>query len=277
MFADFALARLTDPAFVETTLVGAIGGLALLDLAQAGGDAASYTSVDSVTLRRTHFVGPVFQTGNVDKTTQGPEPGYHSDTRERHHRMGPIIWVDALCHLQIIAQSTALSGPVTSITEESLLDRLGDQVDMAALETAIGNIAPPAEAAAIIERLGITSIADYRSGRHRIADISAGPAPDVTSAEAVDIDLVVSVLPDTDLRENLRTAALVKSVLHREAIIDATVAGRRPKVPAAHVALLSDAQIIANPINGMTPAESRIALTALFASTGHLVHFEPDP
>jgi len=277
MFADFALARLTDPVFVGTTLIDSVGGLAVLAIANAGGDTTSYTSIDSVTVRKVDFALPLFQTGATEETTLGPEAGSCSETRGRHHRMGSVVWVDALCHLRLVAQSTALSGPVTSVNEESLFDRLGDQPDMASLEAAIGTIAPPAEAAGILQRLGITSIADYRSGFHRITDVSAGPAPNVTSAETVDIDLVVSILTASDWRDNLRTAALVKSVLDREAAFDASVVGRQAKVPAAHVAVLSDNQIIATPINGMTPAESRTAIAALFASAGHLVHFEPDP
>ncbi|WP_428925830.1 hypothetical protein [Marinibacterium sp. SX1] len=277
MFSDFILASMTQATFVETTLVGGVGGLAILANAGADSDEKSYTAVDAVAVDGTDFAVPVFETGLVDEVSTGSGPDSRRESRARRHRMGGVTWLDAISRLRLTAQMAALAGPVVSVGEQSLFDRLGDQADLAALETALGALVPPDQAAAVLDRLGIASIGDYRSGRHRIADISAGPLAATTTAEIVPVDLLVSVFEGDTWCEHLRTAARTRAVMRREAALDPTVSGRRRDVVAAHLAVLPDSILVASPLPGHDVAASRTALAALFWSAGYLVHFEPDP
>ena len=277
MFSDFILSSMVDAAFTENVLTGSVGALNVLQMAQASRDDFNFTSVDNVTARQTRFAVPVFETITSEDSTSYPANGERSESRSRRHRDGRVAWLDAVCWLRITAQAEAQTGPVTGIATESLLDRLGDQADIAALEAAIGTIVPPAEAAQTLQRLGIRSIEDYRSGRHRILDVIAEPAPTETSAEVVDVDLCVEVFDGATWRDHLRAAAFTKAVLDREFTLQPGAAGRRAGVGAAYLAILSAEAVTAEPIPGSTPGESQAALAALFRSAGHLVHFDPGP
>lgn len=275
MFSDFILARLTDAAFTEGMLTGSVGALNVLRMAQADREAFDFTSVDSLTVHQMMFAVPVFETVLVEEATTHPGGDGRIEARSRRYRDGRLAWLDALCSLRITAQAEAQTGPVTGIATQSVFERLGDQADMAALQVAFGTIVPPDDAVDVLERLGIRTIEDYRSGRHRIVDVNADPAPSETTTEVVDADLCVQVFDGAAWRDHLRTATLARAILTREFALQPGAAGRRAGVGAAYLAILSGEAVTADPIPGHTPAESEAALATLFRSAGHLVHFDP--
>lgn len=277
MFADHVIASLTEPNAVETLLQGPVPALEVLTRAIGDTGDVDLTAVTAVALRKILFAVPVFETVLTEETTvQQASPAGAVQARGRRSHGGRLVWADAIVALQLTADAVPQGGPVTGVHAESLFERLGDQPDLAALEAALAALVPPAQAAATLARLGITSIADYRTGRHRVVDVSAG-IPGGPSSERFEADLVILVFDGTGVRDHLRSAALTRAILVRESRLDPAASGRRPGVGVAFLVILADAEISANPFPGRTPDETQALIRSLFRAAGFLVHFAPEP
>jgi hypothetical protein len=273
---DATLLKLQQDAFIGS-VVAAIGPQALFDVLYVASDVDVHQiTVGSVIDRE--FAMPVFENIRALGTNERITPDSQRVKVDRTlYHYGRLAWVDALVPVMLNLKVGAATGPIQSITVETLEAKLGGYASINELRTKLSAMYAPSVVDALFGQLQITTIEDFNRTVHLFVQIvGAPPAPYDPNAPGSDLDVTANLcfkIDETfDLRASLEDAKLTRSILSSDAA-HSTPSGLLQNLPYAFVTIFPDGSVTDTTVAGSTASQTKSAVQALFSSEQMFAYF----
>ena len=275
-FVDATLLRFTQDGFVTDLL----NGLGLTALFNATFDATDI-ALQSVTLgpvsSRSYKV-PAFESIRSSGTDERIVPDIQRVQKERVlPRSGRLDWVDVAFDAVLNTKVQTLVAPLRSVTSQTLEQKLGGIVSIADLRAKLLALYAPSIVEALFSELKISTLDDFERQRHLFIELIGAPPPafdpsDPSAARDFTVSVRVKIADGFDVGGALQSAKLCRSILTHESVPD-TLAGVERTIPYALVAIFADAAVTDASLPGLTAAQAKTAVGALFAGERMFAQF----
>jgi hypothetical protein len=275
-FVDATLLRFAQDSFVADFL----NGISLTAIFNATFEATDI-ALQSVTLgpvtARSYKV-PAFESIRSTGTDERIVPDTQRVRKERVlPRFGRLDWVDVAFDAVLNTKVQTLVAPLQSVTSQPLEQKLGGIVSIADLRAKLLALYAPSIVDALFAKLQISTLEDFERQRHLFIEL-IGEAPpafdpnDPNAARAFTVSLRVKIADGFDVAGALQSAKLCRSILEHEAIPD-TLVGVERTTPFALVTIFDDAAVTDTSLPGLTAAQVKTAVEALFAGERMFAQF----
>ena len=276
-FVDATLLRFAQDAFVT----GLLNDLGLAAIFNATFDALDI-ALQSVALGQVStrsFKVPAFETIRSTGTDERIVPDTQRVRKERVlPRFGRLEWVDVAFDAVLNTKVETLVAPLQAVTSQTLEQKLGGVTSIADLRAkllALYNA--PSVVDDIFSRLRIATLDDFERQRHLFVELIGAAPPafdpsDPNAARDFTVSVRVKIADGFDVGGSLQSAKLCRSILEHESVPDA-VAGVERTVPFALVTVFSDAMVTDTSLPGLTAAQAKTAVAALFAGERMFAQF----
>ena len=275
-FVDATLLRFAQDAFV-TSLLNGIGLTAIFNATFDATDIA----LQSVTLgpvsSRSYSV-PTFETVRSNGTDERISPDSQRVQKVRvTPRSGRLEWVDVAFDAVLKTKVQTLAAPLQSVTSQTLEQKLGGIVSIADLRTKLLALYAPSVVDALFGQLKISTLEDFERQRHLFIElIGAAPPPfdpdDPAAARDFTVAVAVKIADAFDVAGALQAAKLCRSILEHEVMRD-PLAGVERTVPYTLVTIFADAAVTDTSLPGLTAAQAKPAVSALFTGERMFAQF----
>jgi len=266
-FVDATLLRFAQDTFVTDLL----NGLGLTAIFNATFDATDI-ALQSVTLgpitARSYKI-PVFES----LRRLGTEERIVPDTQRVRKewvlpRTGLNVWAEVGFNAVLNATVQTLVAPLQSLTSQTLEERLGGVVSIDDLRAKLLVLYAPSVVDAIFTRLRISTLEDFQRQLHLFIELVGAPPPafnpdDPGAAREFSVSVRVKIADGFDVAGALQSAKLCRSVFEHEAIPD-ILDGVERTTPFAFVTIFADAAVTDTSLPGLTAAQAKTAVRALF-------------
>jgi len=275
-FVDATLLRFSQDAFVSNLL----NGLGLTAIFNATFDATDIAlqSVNLGPIFARSYKVPTFETVRTIGTDERTMPDAQRVQKERvAPRSGRLEWVDVAFDAVLNTKVQTLVGPLQSVTSQTLEQKLGGVASIADLRAKMLALYAPSIVDALFAELRISTFDDFEQQRHLFVElIGAAPAPfdpnDPAAARDFTVSVAVKIADGFDVAGALQAAKLCRSILEHEATRD-LLAGVERTVPYALVTLFADAAVTDTSLPGLTAAQAKTQIGALFAGERMFAQF----
>jgi hypothetical protein len=275
-FVDATLLRFAQDAFA-TDLLNSLGLTAIFNATFDATDIA----LQSVTLgpvSTRSFKVPAFETVRSVGSDERIVPDTQRVRKERVlPRFGRLDWVDVAFDAVLNTKVQTLVAPLQSVTSQTLDEKLGGIASIADLRTKLLALYAPSVVDALFAKLQISTLEDFEQQRHLFIEL-VGEAPpvfdpnDPNAARNFTVSLRVKVADGFDVAGALQSAKLCRSILEHEAIPD-TLVGVERTTPFAFVTIFADAAVTDTSLPGLSAAQAKTAVEALFAGERMFAQF----
>jgi hypothetical protein len=275
-FVDTMLLRFAQDAFVANLL----NGLGLTAIFNATFDATDI-AVQSVALgpvsTRSYKV-PTFETVRSNGTDERISPDTQRVHKERViPRSGRLDWVDVAFDAVLNTKVQTLVAPLQSVTSQTLEQKLGGIVSIADLRAKLLALYAPSIVDALFAELKISTLDDFERQRHLFIELIGAAPPafdpnDPAAARDFTVSVRVKIADGFDVAGALQSAKLCRSILENESVRD-TLAGVERTIPYALVTIFADAAVTDASLPGLTAAQAKTAVGALFAGERMFAQF----
>ena len=275
-FVDSILLRFAQDAFVTNLL----NGLGLTAIFNATFDATDIAlqSVALGPLSARSYKVPTFETVRSNGTDERISPDAQRVQKERvMPRSGRLEWVDVAFDAVLNTKVQTLVAPLQSVTSQTLEQKLGGISSIAELRTKLLALYAPSIVDALFAELKISTFDDFERQRHLFIElIGAAPPPfdpnDPAAARDFTVSVAVKIVDGFDVAGALQAAKLCRSILEHESIRD-PLAGVERTVPYALITIFADAAVTDASLPGLTAAQAKTAVGALFAGEQMFAQF----
>jgi hypothetical protein len=275
-FVDATLLRFAQDAFVTSLL----NGLGLTAVFNATFDATDI-ALQSVTLgpvsTRSYKV-PTFETVRSNGTDERISPDAQRVQKERvMPRSGRLEWVDVAFDAVLNTKVQTLVAPLQSVTSQTLEQKLGGIVSIADLRAKLLALYAPSIVDALFAELKISTLDDFERQRHLFIELIGAAPPafdpnDPAAARDFTVSVRVKIADGFDVAGALQSAKLCRNILANESVPD-PLAGVERTVPYALVTIFADAAVTDASLPGLTAAQAKTAVAALFAGERMFAQF----
>jgi hypothetical protein len=275
-FVDATLLRFSQDPFVS----GLLNGLGLAAIFNATFDATDI-ALQSVALgpisARSYKV-PAFETVRSIGTDERTMPDAQRVQKERVvPRSGRLEWVDVAFDVVLNTKVQTLVGPLQSVNSQTLEQKLGGVTSIADLRTKLLALYAPSIVDALFAETSISTFDDFERQRHLFIElIGAAPPPfdpnDPAAARDFTVSVAVKITDGFDVSGALQAAKLCRSILEHE-VIRGPLAGVERTVPYALVTIFADAAVTDTSLPGLTAAQAKTEVGALFAGERMFAQF----
>ncbi|HUC72328.1 MAG TPA: hypothetical protein VMS01_14160 [Stellaceae bacterium] len=275
-FVDATLLRFSQDPFVA----GLLNGLGLTAIFNATFDATDI-ALQSVALgpisARSYKV-PAFETVRSIGTDERTMPDAQRVQKERVvPRSGRLEWVDVAFDVVLNTKVQTLVGPLQSVNSQTLEQKLGGVTSIADLRTKLLALYAPSIVDALFAETSISTFDDFERQRHLFIElIGAAPPPfdpnDPAAARDFTVSVAVKITDGFDVSGALQAAKLCRSILEHE-VIRGPLAGVERTVPYALVTIFADAAVTDTSLPGLTAAQAKTEVGALFAGERMFAQF----
>jgi len=275
-FVDSTLLRFAEDAFV-TSLVNNLGLTALFNATFDATDISLQSIALGPVSTRSYKV-PAFESIRSSGTDERIVPDTQRVRTERVlPRFGRLDWVDVAFDAVLNTKVQTLVAPLQSVTSQTLEQKLAGIASIADLRAKLLALYAPSVVDALFAELKISTIADFERQRHLFIELigAAPPAfdpndPDV--ARDFTVYVRVKIADGLDVAGALQSAKLCRSILEHESVPD-DLAGVERTIPYALLTLFDDAAVTDASLPGLTAAQAKAAVTALFAGERMFAQF----
>jgi hypothetical protein len=275
-FVDSILLRFAQDAFVNNLLNG-IGLTAIFNATFDATDIALQSiSLGPVSTRS--YKVPTFETVRSNGTDERISPDAQRVQKERvMPRSGRLEWVDVAFDAVLNTKVQTLVAPLQSVTSQTLEQKLGGISSITELRTKLLALYAPSIVDGLFAELKISTFDDFERQRHLFIElIGAAPPPfdpnDPAAARDFTVSLAVKIADGFDVAGALQAAKLCRSILEHEVIRD-PLFGVERTVPYALVTIFADAAVTDTSLPGLTAAQAKPAVSALFAGERMFAQF----
>jgi hypothetical protein len=267
VFVDATLLRFAQDAFVTDLL----NGLGLTAIFNATFDATDI-ALESVTLgpvSTRSFKVPAFETVRSNGTDERIVPDTQRVRKERVlPRFGRLDWVDVAFDAVLSTKVQTLVAPLQSVTSQTLEQKLGGVASIADLRAKLLALYAPSVVDALFAKLQISTIEDFERQRHLFIELVGAAPPafdpnDPNAARDFTVSVRVKVVDGFDVAGALQSAKLCRSILEYESVPN-YLPGVDRTTPYALVTIFADAAVTDASLPGMTAAQAKTAVGALF-------------
>jgi hypothetical protein len=275
-FVDSILLRFAQDAFV-TNLLNGLGLTAIFNATFDATDIALQSAALGPVSARSYKV-PTFETVRSNGTDERISPDAQRVQKERvMPRSGRLEWVDVAFDVVLNTKVQTLVGPLQSVTLQTLEQKLGGVASIADLRAKLLALYAPSIVDALFAELKISTFDDFERQRHLFIElIGAAPPPfdpnDPAAARNFTVSVGVKIADGFDVAGALQAAKLCRSILEHESIRD-PLAGVERTVPYALVTIFADAAVTDTSLPGLTAAQAKTAVGALFAGERMFAQF----
>jgi hypothetical protein len=275
-FVDSTLLRFAQDAFV-TNLLNGIGLPAIFNATFDATDIA----LQSVTLgpvsTRSYKV-PTFETVRSNGTDERILPDTQRVRKERvMPRSGRLEWVDVAFDAVLNTKVQTLVAPLQSVTSQTLEQKLGGIASIADLRAKLLALYAPSVVDALFAKLKISTLEDFERQRHLFIELIGAPPPafdpnDPNAARDFTVSVRVKIADGFDVAGSLQSAKLCRSILEHESVPD-ELSGVDRTTPYALVTIFADAAVTDVSLPGLTAAQAKTAVSALFSGERMFAQF----
>jgi len=275
-FVDATLLRFAQDAFVSNLL----NGLGLTALFNATFDATDI-ALQSVALgpvsTRSYKV-PAFESIRSSGTDERIVPDSQRVRKERViARFGRLDWIDVAFDAVLNTKVQTLVAPLQSVTSQTLEQKLGAIASIADLRAKLLALYAPSIIDALFAELKISTIDDFERQRHLFIELIGAAPPafdpnDPAAARDFTVYLRVKIADGFDVAGALQSAKLCRSILEHESMPD-TLDGVERTIPYALVTVFADAAVTDASLPGLTAAQAKTAVAAVFAGERMFAQF----
>jgi len=275
-FVDATLLRFAQDAFVA----GLLNGLDLTALFNATFNATDI-ALQSVALgpvfARSYKV-PAFESVRSSGTDERIAPDTARVRKERVlPRFGRLDWVDVAFDAILNTKVQTLVAPLQSVTAQTLEQKLGGITSIADLRAKLLVLYAPSIVDDLFAKLQISTLDDFERQRHLFIELIGAAPPafdpnDPAAARNFTVSVRVKIADGFDVAGALQSAKLCRSILENETVPD-TLAGVERTTPYAMVTIFADAAVTDASLPGLTAAQAKTAVGALFAEERMFAQF----
>lgn len=275
-FVDATLLRFSQDAFVSNLLNG-LGLTAIFDATFDATDIALQSVALGPISARSYKV-PAFETVRSIGTDERTMPDAQRVQKERVvPRSGRLEWVDVAFDAVLNTKVQTLVGPIQSVTSQTLEQKLGGVTSIADLRAKLLALYAPSIVDALFAELTISTFDDFERQRHLFIElIGTAPPPfdpnDPAAARDFTVSVAVKIADGFDVAGGLQAAKLCRSILEHEVMRD-PLAGVERTVPYALVTIFADAAVTDTSLPGLTAAQAKTQVGALFAGERMFAQF----
>ncbi|MFN7960553.1 MAG: hypothetical protein U0002_04715 [Thermoanaerobaculia bacterium] len=277
-FADrVSLALLDDPS-VTDLLVNQIGLAPLFGVCWQL-EAGTVNSLALTRIRSREWQKPVFQTvrtrGSEEVQSANPHRVRIDYLQPRH---GLLEWLELFLEVDLEVVVDDHATPLKSVKAVDFLADLGNPATLPALRAALEARYGPYLRDRLLAELKIHSIEELRHRGALTLTLESEPAPpfdpdDPANHREVPLRLAFRAAAQLEPTAALAKAKLARSLLEDEQLVAPELAGFEAKRPYAFVTLFPDSVAVDNAIPGLTAAQIRTRVKALFAAEEMTAHF----
>ena len=274
-FVDSTLLRFAQDVFVSN-LLNQIGLATIFNATFEATDIA-LQSVTLGTLSTRSFKVPAFETVRSLGTDERIVPDTQRVRKERSiPRVGRLDWVDVAFDAVLNTTVQTLVAPLKNVTAETLEQKLGGISSIADLRTKLLGLYAPSVVDALFAKLRISTLEDFERQHHFFIEL-VGETPafdpnDPTAKRDFTVPVRAKVADGFDVAAALQSAKLCRSILEHEAVPD-TLAGVERTTPYVFVTIFADAAVTDTSLPGLTAAQAKAAVEALFAGERMFAQF----
>ena len=272
VFVDATLLRFAQDAFV-TNLLNGIGLTAIFNATFDATDIALQSVALGPVSTRSYKV-PTFETVRSNGTDERISP----DAQERvMPRSGRLDWVDVAFDAVLNTKVQTLVAPLQSVTSQTLEQKLGGIGSIADLRAKLLALYAPSIVEALFAELKISTFDDFERQRHLFIELIGAAPPafdpnDPAAARDFTVSVRVKIADGFDVAGALQSAKLCRNILANESVPD-PLAGVERTVPYALVTIFADAAVTDASLPGLTAAQAKTAVGALFAGERMFAQF----
>jgi hypothetical protein len=275
-FVDVTLLRFAQDTFVANLLNG-LGPTAIFDASFEATDIAVHSVTLGPLTARSYKV-PAFESVRSNGTDERIVPDTQRVRTERVlPRFGRLDWVDVAFDATLQTVAETLVSPLQSVTSQTLEQKLGGIASIADLRAKLSALYAPSVVDDIFTRLRIIALDDFERQKHLFVELVGAPPPafnpaDPAAALSFTVSLRVKIVDGFDVSTALQSAKLCRSILEHEAIPD-SLDGVERAAPFAFITLFADAAVTDASLPGMTAAQAKTAVRALFSGERMFAEF----
>jgi hypothetical protein len=275
-FVDATLLRFAQDAFVT----GLLNGLGLSALFNATFDATdiAFQSATLGPISARSYKVPAFESIRSSGTDERIVPDTARVRKERVlPRSGRLDWVDVAFDAVLNTKVQTLVASLQSVTSQTLEQKLGGIASIADLRAKLLALYAPSIVDGLFAELKISTLDDFERQRHLFIELIGAPPPafdpnDPAAARDFTVSVRVKIADGFDVAGALQSAKLCRSILENESVPD-TLAGVQRTIPYALVTIFADAAVTDASIPGLTAAQAKSAVGALFAGERMFAQF----
>jgi hypothetical protein len=275
-FVDATMLRFAQDAFV-TGLLNNLGPTAIFNATFDATDIALQSVALGPISTRSYKV-PTFETVRTSGTDERTLPDAQRVQKERVvPRSGRLEWVDVAFDAVLNTKVQTLVAPLQSVTAQTLEQRLGAVASIADLRAKLLALYAPSIVDALFAELNISTLDDFEQQHHLFIELIGAPPPpfdpnDPAAARNFTVSVRVKIADGFDVSGALQAAKLCRSILEHESIRH-PLAGVERTVPYALITIFADAAVTDNSLPGLTAAQAKTAVSALFAGERMFAQF----
>jgi hypothetical protein len=276
-FSNQMLVKFLDNAFVTDLLTNQLGLEALFGLTYEPDD-LEVKQLSLQPLDGRQFERPAFETirttGQLERIVPNTE---RTQLHRSQPRLGRLAWVDVFLKVSLVASLHSQQSPIDHITVKHLVDELGGISSIAELRTKLTARYPQSVVDAFFAQLRITSIEDFERRANLFVEFVYQQPPPFNPVDperrVYPLNICVMLRADLTVADALQNSKLCRSILENEKDFPELFNGGGIRAPYAFVLLFPDSVAVNNGIVGLTAAEVKDKVKALFAAENMLAHF----
>jgi hypothetical protein len=276
-FGNQMLVKFLDDTFVTDLLTTQLGLTPLFNLTYEPDD-LDVKDLAIAELDGRQFERPAFETirttGQVERIMPSTE---RTQLHRAQPRLGRLAWVEVFLKVRLAAKVHSLASPIDHTTVKRLIEELGGVLSIADLRAKLAARYPQSVVDALFEQLRITSIEDFERRANLFVEFVYKPPPPFNPAvperRIYPLNICVMLHADLKVADALQGAKLCRSILENEKDFPEQFAGGDIRAPYAFVVLFPDSVAVDNAIAGLTAAQVKDKVKALFTTETMIAHF----